>query len=41
MQALCGDGSIAVYDLGTTGGDYKRRWTDRVVESTMFFVVAS
>ncbi|RMH38469.1 MAG: GNAT family N-acetyltransferase [Deltaproteobacteria bacterium] len=38
MAALCSEG-IAVYDLGTTGGRYKRRWADRTVASTLYVVV--
>jgi CelD/BcsL family acetyltransferase involved in cellulose biosynthesis len=37
MAALCDEG-IGTYDLGTTG-DYKGRWTDRAIDSQIFFVI--
>ncbi len=38
LEALC-DAGIAHYDLGTTGGGYKRRWAEREVASTLVLAV--
>ena len=38
MATLCAEG-IGTYDLGTTGGAYKRRWSDRTVESSTFVII--
>ena len=38
IEALCAEG-IARYDLGTTGDHYKRRWSDRTVDSTTLVLV--
>lgn len=38
IRALCDEG-VAEYDLGTTGGDYKRRWAERIEASTTMLVV--
>lgn len=38
IAALCDEG-VSLYDLGTTGDHYKRRWSDRTVNSTTLVVV--
>ncbi len=38
LEALC-DAGISDYDLGTTGGGYKRRWAEREVASTLVLAV--